>query len=758
MLQLYGIRHHGPGSARALLNALEADPPDCLLIELPADADGLLKHLSHSNTQDAMEPPVALLVYDEKDLGRAAYLPFATFSPEWQALHFAIARNIPVRCMDLPMEINFSLDELEEQERQALLFSSPEERQAPDEANLRRDPLGRIARLAGYSDGERWWELAFERQAAGADVFAVIAEMMTELRGNAAESPRTLLREAHMRQTIRKALKDGYSRLAVICGAWHVPALQMTEKTKAAPDQALLKGIKKTKTTATWISWSYERMTFDSGYGAGIQSPAWYEMLFHHRRDASAHWMIAAARLLRKEDISASSAHVIEAVRLAEALASLRELAVPGLDELREAAVATICEGVSLRLELIDRELVTGSSVGKVPAGIPMVPLHRDILQAIKATRLTKYWENPAEEWLGATAAEPQGGIDLREESGRQKSRLLHRLHLLEIPWGTPAAVERHRTAGSFREYWKMKWVPEVSLHIIGKSAWGSTVEEASTRFATKKSAETGNLPDLTRLLKQVLDADLPAVFDPLMQKIENVAALSSDVYHLMETLPPLSQIVRYGNARGTAASTLEQLLEHLVPRICIGLPAAVLHLDEEASREALEKIMAVHRALGVLNTEGYYRQWYASLGNIAGSLHTNPILTGACTRILFDKKIIGLQEMSTRMRFSLSSSTPPLQAAQWLEGFLQGSGLLLLHHAELWQLLDNWVDELGEEHFREALPLLRRTFSRFSERERQMMLDLARQGQVATPAGSALADEERASLILPTVKMLLGL
>jgi hypothetical protein len=304
-----------------------------------------------------------------------------------------------------------------------------------------------------------------------------------------------------------------------------------------------------------------------------------------------------------------------------------------------------------------------------------------------------------------------------------------------------------------------MKWIPEVSLHIIGKSAWGSTVEEACIHFVTRKTEETDNLPDLTRLLKQVLDADLPVVFEPLMQKIENISALSSDVYHLMETLPPLSQIVRYGNARGTAASTVEQLLEQLLPRICIGLPAAVLHLDEEASREALDKVMAVHRALGVLNREDFYSQWYVSLGNIADSLHTNPILTGACMRILFDKKIIGLHEMSTRMRFSLSSNTPPLQAAQWLEGFLQGSGLLLLHHTELWQLLDNWVQELGEEHFTEVLPLLRRTFSRFSERERQMMLDLARQAPaMATSPDSALADEERSLMILPTVKMLLGL
>ena len=35
-------------------------------------------------------------------------------------------------------------------------------------------------------------------------------------------------------------------------------------------------------------------------------------------------WLTRVARLLRDEDLDASSAHVIEAVRLAEALAALR--------------------------------------------------------------------------------------------------------------------------------------------------------------------------------------------------------------------------------------------------------------------------------------------------------------------------------------------------------------------------------------------------------------------------------------------------
>ena len=39
---LYGIRHHGPGSARSVRTALVEQSPDVVLIEGPPEADGLV--------------------------------------------------------------------------------------------------------------------------------------------------------------------------------------------------------------------------------------------------------------------------------------------------------------------------------------------------------------------------------------------------------------------------------------------------------------------------------------------------------------------------------------------------------------------------------------------------------------------------------------------------------------------------------------------------------------------------------------------
>ena len=95
---VFGIRHHGPGSARSLERALHELQPDTVLIEGPPEADALLELAA----RDDMAPPVALLTYVPDEPARAAFYPFARFSPEWRAIRHALDREVPVRFMDLP--------------------------------------------------------------------------------------------------------------------------------------------------------------------------------------------------------------------------------------------------------------------------------------------------------------------------------------------------------------------------------------------------------------------------------------------------------------------------------------------------------------------------------------------------------------------------------------------------------------------------------------------------------------------------------
>ncbi|NUN99592.1 MAG: hypothetical protein HUU01_03140 [Saprospiraceae bacterium] len=718
MTHLFGIRHHGPGSAKRLVSALRHLQPDCLLIEVPSDAEAALSGLLLSD----MTPPVALLLYNAIDLSQASWLPFASFSPEWQAMVYGHAQQIPVVFMDLPMAVQFALDE---KDKENLLIP-----QAQPESNteLLRDPMGYMAQLAGYPDTERWWDAAFEQNLEADSVFDLITEMMIALREKKMdlETPETLLREAFMRQTLRKIKKKGFQRIAVVCGAWHTPALHNLKAFDAKKDAALLRGLPKMKIKHTWIPWTYERLALQSGYGAGVISPAWYEQLFHSPAgEVVGHWMVQVARLLRAEGLEASAAHATEAVRLAGSLAALRERPLPGLEELEEAALAVFCGGSALPLELIRKKLVIGDKAGHVPDKFSSSPLQRDLDERLKAARLQKYWGTAGTQWLKATSANPQGGIDLREAADLLKSQLLYQLNLLDIPWGVPADASGGNL-GTFRELWKLHWQPEFLIRLIEAAMWGNSIEEAADARTQRRAADLDRLPELSDLTLLALKAGLGIAPGVLIRRLSVVAAIDRDVFHLMDCLPTLINITRYGDVRKTDATAISALIEEFIPRICIALPGACTGIDEAAAQEVLKRIFTLQRAIHLPGKAAYNTLWETALLKTTEQTSAHPLLRGACARMLFEEKIETPEQTGKRMYFALSKGQATLTAAWWIEGFLHGSGLLLIHQPALWSILDQWLSSLDDLAFTEALPMLRRTFSGFSKAERRKMLSMA--------------------------------
>jgi len=789
-LRLFGIRHHGPGSAASLVAALDAFRPDIVLLECPADGEAALATLRDA----ALVPPVALLLYNPKQQGQASFLPFAEFSPEWQAVQWCQREGAHVRCFDLPMSLRFGLDNAvlgspggeisppgalskKEGEPNEVLASNPTSENHPENKpealgspsfsergpegevptlaelpteseEIEGDPVAYLARLAGYTDSEQWWETHLEQAPGHADTFAVVLEMMTALREELQrpETDDTLLREAYMRETLRATLAQGYQRVAVVCGAWHAPVLTDPSFNKKE-DKARLKGLKKAPVEATWIPWTYERLSFSSGYGAGVLSPAWYELLFTQpRAQVITQWMVRAARLLRTQDLDASSAHAIEAVRLADTLAAVRGLSLPGIGELREAAVALLGGGYSEGLEIIERELIIGEKLGEVPPGQPATPLQQDLAQQQKALRLKP---EPTRKPLA---------LDLRQDGHLQRSHLLHRLRLLSINWGKPQRVAGSK-AGTFHEEWELEWPPEMALDVLDAGRWGNTVLAAAATRATARAAEAPTLEAVSSLLEEALRADLGPAIPALVARLEALGADTRDVTHLLAALPPLVQVLRYGNVRRTDTSQVAQVVQQLVPRLCIGLPAVCAGLDLDAARPLLEKIEATHAAIRLLEDTGHAADWYAALAAVQRSAASNGLLAGSAARLLFDTQQADADATATALGLALAPAQPTAYATAWIEGFLRGSGLVLIHHRELFDLLDAWLGSLPEDTFRAVVPLLRRAFAEFSPPERRQLMGLAGAGPAA-PAATTEAltfDWERGARVLPVLRELVG-
>src|SRR5271165_1700102 len=460
---LYGIRHHGPGSARSVRAALAEQRPDVLLIEGPQEADGLVALAA----DDEMRPPVALLGYVPGEPQRAAFWPFAVFSPEWQAIGYALGAGIPVRFCDLPAA------------HQLAMTMKGAGEVGGDAPRVRTDPVAELATAAGYDDPERWWEDVVEH-VPGPAVFDALAEAIGMLRAGPAEAD------------------------------------------------------------------------------------------------------------LRDEGIPASPAHVIESVRLAEALAALRGRPLAGLEEVTEAARSVLCGGSDLLTALIQRRLVVGERLGTVPPATPMVPLQRDLQDQQRHLRLRP------------EAAPRDYDLDLRKPNDLARSRLLYRLALLQVAWGTPRE-SRTANIGTFRESWQLTWRPELDLALIEASMWGSAVAAAAAQRARSIAADATALDELTALAEQCLLADLGDALPTVLAAVRDRAALEGDVTHLMAALPALVRAARYGDVRGTDPARLGEVAVEMITRICAGLPVAVASLDETAAHAMRERIDAVNSATGLL-------------------------------------------------------------------------------------------------------------------------------------------------------------
>jgi len=791
-----GIRHHGPGSARSVVAELDRIRPDIVLIEGPADADPLVA----LSADPGMSPPVALLAYVAGAPRISAFWPFAVFSPEWQALRWAAEHQVPVRFCDLPASMILADRDVPEDDQvkpeddgqpgtnsaatavgetgQAELAAEPASEPAawlpdglpadpelPDQPELpepqrtavalREDPIALLAGAAGYDDPERWWDDVIESRMDGQPPFAALTEAMGELRARppAAAPPREQRqedrREAHMRQVLRAAIRQTDGMVAVVCGAWHAPALA-GKLPPASADAALLRGAAKRKITLTWVPWTHSRLAAASGYGAGVTSPGWYHHLFTAPDHVVTRWLTQVAGVLRHRDLPVSSAHVIEAVRLAEALAALRGRPLAGLAEVSEATWSVLCGGDEVAADFVTRDLVVGERLGQVPEGAQAVPLEADLRAQAKTLRLRI---DP----LDKTFA-----LDLRKEFDRDRSVLLHRLHRLDIGWGE-ITEDPVRSTGTFRETWVLRWRPELAVSIIDAALWGTTVAAAASAKITDAARRAADLVAVTAAVEGALLADLPDALPEVLRALDEKAALDQDVARLMAALPALVRALRYGDVRGTDTAALAEVARALIVRICAGLPAAVGGLADDAAAALKGRLDSVHAAVALHAQTEAGRQardrWLAVLAGLAGRRDVHGLLAGRIVRLLVDSQALPQDEASRRFAAHLSVGPTAADKAAWAEGFLAGSGLLLVHDRDLLAVLDGWVASLSEQDFLDVLPLLRRTLSGFSAPERANLATAVRQLAAGTPAPDRAepVDPGRAAGVLRTVAAILG-
>lgn len=712
----FGIRHHGPGSADSLVQALQELKPVAVLIEGPADASPLLPLLARPE----MQPPVALLCYPEDDPASTSFWPFAEFSPEYQATLWAVANNAAVRFIDLPSSARTAPIE-------AVGETESDGTEANVEADLAphlRDPIGTLAQAAGYEDGESWWSDIIEQNPQPGPIFAAIADAMTTLRDG--EGPLAAFeakREAHMRLEIAAARKEFDGPIAIVCGAFHVPALQATRPLKE--DQALLKGLARRKSMMTWAPWTGPRLALGFGYGAGVVAPGWCKHLWQTRGqgDSSVLWLAKIAAVLRAKGHMVSTASLIEAERLARTLAVIRERPKPGFEELRDAAIAALFNGEALLWALVEAELLLGADVGEIPPDTPLAPLIEDLQRNQKAARLKP------------EALEHELSVDLRSESGLFRSTLLHRLSVLGVHWGK--LTDSGRSRGTFRERWTLSWEPEYAVRLVENLVYGPTIEKAANGRLIQMIGAATSLDAMAALVQGAITANLSEASIAGLAALEDRAARSSECLEILTSVPPLADIIRYGEARKTETARLSGLLERLIVEGGIALAYAARDLDAQASTTLVGAMRKADEAISLVEPEqDVLDAWRNGLAAVLDGSRSTALVAGCAAHLLYEAGHLSADAATGLIARRLSPGTPVTEAAGFFEGFFSTAGQRLIYDEGLRGAVDAWLASLDEDAFIAHLPLLRRVFSHLDSMERRRLIEAVLGRAARLPAG----------------------
>lgn len=726
---VFGVRHFSPAAAVHVRAFLDAVDPEVVLIEGPSDATEHLVHLAHAKTR----PPVAILAFTKARPVRSLVYPLAAYSPEWVAARWALAKKREVRFIDLPARVFLSLrdergrstaasDEVPDESGETEV-APPIETASPDRSReYLDDPYEAIARLSGEPDHETWWERQFEHAGELEAYRGAIFEFGKGLREAREDAPwraaETKLREAYMCREIRAATKGGRRRGAVVCGAYHAPVL--TEDAHATTDEELAELERAAlDCVLTLMPYSYLRLSSQSGYGAGNHAPSYFEALYEEAsagrsERVRARYLAGVAAALRRGGVIRSSAEVIEAVRLAEGLASMNGSPAPALRDLRDAAITLLGQGERAPIEAALRAIEIGTAVGTLPPGVSRTALQDDFHQLLQTLKLTQYVvdEDRALE------------LDLREDRTRKttasafldraRSTFLHRLAVLDVGFARMATRGQRGTA---KESWTLRWTPECEIRIAEKSLFADSVESGAAFALATALDEAQDTGAATRVLLRAAGCELADALSLATRKVQELTVDEAGFPSAAEGIANLMEVIRYGTVREIDPAPLRPILAQIYLRSTLLLFPASVCADDAAKlvRIGMDR---VHEVAFLGEDDIDPQVWIDAVRRVSESDDRHPLLSGYATALLIERGLLTDEDIDREVSRRLSPGTSADVGVGWFEGLVQRNRAALFMRSSLWSSLSTYVESLDDDAFRRALLYLRRAFSSFSQGE----------------------------------------
>ncbi len=257
------------------------------------------------------------------------------------------------------------------------------------------------------------------------------------------------------------------------------------------------------------MPYSFHRLDSFVGYESGMPSPEFYQRLWEHGAEAAGEEMLfETIEHLRKKKQRVSAADSIAALTLARGLKTLRgHLELSRNDVLDGLAAAIIKDALEAPLPWNRRgtlasgtdpmlvEMVSafsGERIGKLAPGTPRPPLVLDVHEqlrraAIEPARTTAHLE-----------------VSLVDAEGLARSRVLHRLRVLEVPgFVLTRRPSLTRADTTLTEAWAITQLLEAEPALIEAAAYGATLEAAAAARLEEGIGRAAGIRELARLLDE---------------------------------------------------------------------------------------------------------------------------------------------------------------------------------------------------------------------------------------------------------------
>lgn len=702
---IFGIRHLSPAGAWHLRQFLSEKAPRLVLVEGPSDLNDQIDNITHGDTK----LPIAILAYTKEAPVHTILYPFAEYSPEYQAICWCKEHGRECRFMDLPSNVFLAL---------------PSERRSAEGEEGRMSAYELLDRQAGEDGHETFWERTMEHTCdtegyhGGANLFG---ESLREInQGRDEDFPEILVREAFMRLQIKKAVEQGFApeEIVVVTGAYHVAGL-LDEEALPMTDEEFL-SLPKVEASHTLMPYSYYRLSTRSGYGAGNRAPAYYHLLWNAFEKKDYHffaenYLSRIAAYQREHGTPVSSAQVIEAVRLADSLAGIRGSRHPALRDLRDAAVTCMGEGSFAAISLAVADTEIGTTIGALPEGVSRTSIQEDFYRKLKELKLEKYRDITAQDLP----------LDLRENRNvstekaafldLNRSFFLHQLRVLGVSFAKEEAVKQENA--TWAEHWVIRWTPEAEMELVEAALKGDTVVQAAS-FCLKERVENApGMGEIARVIEDAFTCGMAAAVTYATRALQAMAVDAVSLEELAQTAHRLSVVIKYGNIRQLSPEPLEPILQQIFYRACLILPGACI-CDDAASKEiivAMERLNGAALAHDFLDSQA----WVKALEATAKRDDLNTKLSGFAMAVLLERGAMDNERLNLEVQRRLSKGVPADLGAGWFEGLAMKNRYGLIARLSLWEILDNYLDELEEEEFKRALVFLRRAFADFSAMEK---------------------------------------